>query len=67
MERRARRAEIKRMVRDLETGVGIGWIGTGAVTALIFWVRYQVMILGMRRGPRVKRMVLRLIELSVEG
>lgn len=62
VEMRARRAEMKRMVRDLETDLGIGCTRTGAVTALTFWVRYQVMSLGMRRGPSVKRRVLRLLE-----
>lgn len=65
VEASARRAETKRMVRDLETGMGIGCTGTGVVTALTFWVRYQVMSLGMRRGPRVKRRVWRLFEMSV--
>ena len=62
VEMRAMTAETKRMVRDLETGLGIGWIWAGAVTAVTFWVRYQVMSLGMRRGPTVKRRVLRLLE-----
>ena len=53
---------MKRMVRDLETGRGTGCTATGAVIALTLWVRNQVMSLGMRRGPRVKRMVLRLLE-----
>ena len=61
METRARAAEMKRMVRDLETGPGTACTGTGAVTALTFWVRYQFMSLGMRRGPTVKRRVLRLL------
>ena len=56
-------AEMKRMVRDLETGRGTGCTGTGAVTALTFCVRYQVMSLGMRRGPTVKRRVLRLLKM----
>ena len=54
--------EMKRMVRDLEAGRGTGCTGTGAVTALTLWVRYQFMSLGMRRGPTVKRRVLRLLE-----
>ena len=62
METRARTAEMKRMVRDFETGPGTRCTGTGAVTALTFWVRYQVMSLGTRRGPTVKRRVLRLLE-----
>lgn len=65
VEMRARTAETKRMVRDLETGPGTGCTGTGAVTALTFWVRYQVMSLGMRRGPRVKRRVFRLVDMLV--
>ena len=62
MDARARSAEMKRMVRDLETGGGIDCTGRGAVTALTFCVRYQVISLGMRRGPSVKRRVLRLLE-----
>ena len=57
----ARRAEMKRMKRDLEMGRGTGWTGRGFVRVLVVWVRYQVMSLGMRRGPRVKRRVLRLV------
>ena len=64
VEMRARRAEMKMMLRDLDTELGTRWIGTGAVAALTFWVRYQDMSLGIRRGPRVKRMVLRLLEVS---
>ncbi len=62
VETRARRAEMKRMVRDLETGVGTGCMEAGAETTLTLWVRYQVMSLGMSRGPTVKRMVLRLLD-----
>ena len=58
---------MKRIVIDLETGLGTGCTGTGAVTALIFWVRYQVMSLGTRRGPTVKRRVLRLLECQYDG
>lgn len=64
-ERKARREEMKRMERDLVIGRGNGWIGRGFVSVLAVWVRYQVMILGIRRGPRVKRRVLRLVGLSV--
>ena len=66
VETRARTAEMKRMVRDLETGLGTGCTGTGVVTALTFWVRYQVMSLGMRRGPTVKRRVWMLLECQYE-
>lgn len=53
---------MKRMVSDLETGPGTACTLVGAVTALTFWVRYQDISLGMRRGPTVKRRVLRLWE-----
>lgn len=65
VETRAQTAETKRMVRDLETGPGTDCTGAGAVTALTFWVRYQVISFGMRRGPKVKRRVLRLFGMLV--
>jgi len=42
-------------------------LGNGVVVVLILWVRYQVMRRGRRRGPRVKRRVLRLEGVSVCG
>ena len=54
------RAETKRILRENKAERGIGRTKTGAVTVCTRWVRYQVMRRGMRRGPKVKRRVLRL-------
>ena len=60
VETRARRAEMKRMLREEMTGRGTGCFGAGAVRAVTFCVRYHVISFGTRRGPTVKSKVLRL-------
>lgn len=61
VEMMARRAEMKRMLREESTGRGIGWIEAGAVVAAAFLFRYctiRWIKYGPRVGPRVKRTVL---------
>ena len=60
VETRARRAEMKRMLREERTGRGTGCFGAGAVRAVTFCVRYHVISFGTRRGPTVRSNVLRL-------
>ena len=57
---RASAAEMKRILKDEYTGGGTGCFSATAVIVFVRWVRYQVMALGMKRGPTVKRSVLSL-------
>ncbi len=52
---------MKSMFREEITGRGTGCTGAGAVIVFTLCVRYHVMIFGTRRGPTVKRRVLRLL------
>ena len=56
------------MLRARETGLGVGWMGSGDVCDFTRTVLYQDMALGRKRGPRVKPRVLMLLgEMLVEG
>ena len=58
---RAMRAEMKSILREDITGRGTGCTGAGVTRVFTLCVRYHVIIFGTRRGPTVKRRVLRLL------
>ena len=52
---------MKSILREEITGRGTGCTGAGATRVFTLCVRYHVITLGTRRGPTVKRRVLRLL------
>ncbi len=57
----ARMAEMRRILKDVRIGRGIGCIETGEVFAFTFCVRNHDITLGTKIGPSVKRRVFALL------